>query len=33
MPFISENELEKALVKAVKSPASAPDFRRLSFVN
>jgi hypothetical protein len=29
MPFISENELEKALVKAVKSPASAPDFYRL----
>ena len=29
MPFISENELEKALVKAVKSPASTPDFYRL----
>jgi hypothetical protein len=29
MPFISENELERALVKAVKSPASAPDFYRL----
>jgi SseB protein N-terminal domain/SseB protein C-terminal domain len=29
MPFISENELEKALVKAVQNPASAPDFYRL----
>lgn len=29
MLFISENELERALVKAVKSPASAPDFYRL----
>ena len=29
MPFISENELERALVKAVKEPASAPDFYRL----
>ncbi len=29
MPFISENELERALVKAVKNPASAPDFYRL----
>lgn len=29
MPFISENALEKALVQAVKSPASAPDFYRL----
>lgn len=29
MPFISENELERALVKAVKIPASAPDFYRL----
>ena len=29
MPFISENELERALVEAVKSPASAPDFYRL----
>ena len=29
MPFISENELERALVNAVKSPASAPDFYRL----
>jgi hypothetical protein len=29
MPFISENELEKALVKAVKNPAAAPDFYRL----
>ena len=29
MPFISENELEIALVKAVKTPAAAPDFYRL----
>src|SRR5471032_461887 len=29
LPFISENELERALVKAVKNPASAPDFYRL----
>src|SRR6202012_21559 len=29
MPFISENELERALVKAAKDPASAPDFYRL----
>ena len=29
MPFISENELEKALVKAVKNPHCAPDFYRL----
>jgi hypothetical protein len=29
MPFISENELERALVNAVKNPASAPDFYRL----
>jgi hypothetical protein len=29
MPFISENELERALVKAVKNPATAPDFYRL----
>jgi hypothetical protein len=29
MPFISENELERALVSAVKNPASAPDFYRL----
>ena len=29
MPFISENALERALVKAVKSPESAPDFYRL----
>ncbi|MBW8708331.1 MAG: enhanced serine sensitivity protein SseB C-terminal domain-containing protein, partial [Alphaproteobacteria bacterium] len=29
MPFISENELEKALVKAAKEPAAAPDFYRL----
>jgi hypothetical protein len=29
MPFISENALERALVKAVKDPASAPDFYRL----
>jgi hypothetical protein len=29
MPFIAENELERALVEAVKNPASAPDFYRL----
>ena len=29
MPFISENKLEEALVRAVKSPATAPDFYRL----
>ncbi|HEX4270965.1 MAG TPA: enhanced serine sensitivity protein SseB C-terminal domain-containing protein [Rhizomicrobium sp.] len=29
MPFISENELERALVKAVKNPAMAPEFYRL----
>jgi hypothetical protein len=29
MPFISENELERALVKAVKNPTTAPDFYRL----
>jgi len=29
MPFISENELERALVKAAKDPAAAPDFYRL----
>jgi len=29
MLFIPENELERALVKAVKNPASAPDFYRL----
>jgi SseB protein N-terminal domain/SseB protein C-terminal domain len=29
MPFISENELERALVNAVKNPSSAPDFYRL----
>lgn len=29
MPFISENELERALVKAAKNPAAAPDFYRL----
>ena len=28
MPFISENKLEEALVRAVKSPATAPDFYR-----
>ncbi len=28
MPFISENELERALVKAVKNPAVAADFYR-----
>src|SRR5438128_2129182 len=29
MLFIAENELEKALVEAVKNPSSAPDFYRL----
>ena len=29
MPFTCENQLEKALVEAVKNPASAPDFYRL----
>ncbi len=29
MPFISQNKLEEALVRAVKSPATAPDFYRL----
>lgn len=29
MPFISENELERALVKATKNSAAAPDFYRL----
>ena len=29
MPFISENELEQALVKAAKDPAAGPDFYRL----
>jgi len=29
MLFIPENELERALVKAVKEPAAAPDFYRL----
>jgi hypothetical protein len=29
MPFISENELERALVKAAKNPAAAPEFYRL----
>ena len=29
MPFISENELERALVKAAKNPQQAPDFYRL----
>jgi hypothetical protein len=29
MPFISKNALERARVKTVKSPASAPDFYRL----
>src|SRR5436190_13761416 len=29
MLFIAENELEKALVEAVKSPSSAPNFYRL----
>ena len=29
LPFIAENELEKALVKAVKNPLHAPDFYRL----
>ena len=30
MPFISENELERALVEAVKQPASAQNFYRLA---
>lgn len=29
MPFISENRLEEALVRAVKSPATAPEFYQL----
>src|SRR4051812_7977250 len=29
MPFISENELEQALVKAAKNPAAGPEFYRL----
>lgn len=29
MPFVSENRLEEALVRAVESPATAPDFYRL----
>jgi hypothetical protein len=29
MPFISENDLESALVRAVKNPHHAPDFYRL----
>ena len=29
MPFISENELERALVQAAKNPAATPDFYRL----
>jgi len=29
LPFIAENELERALVKAVKNPRRAPDFYRL----
>ncbi|MFO1247436.1 MAG: enhanced serine sensitivity protein SseB C-terminal domain-containing protein [Alphaproteobacteria bacterium] len=29
MPFISENALEQALVKAAKNPAAGPDFYRL----
>jgi hypothetical protein len=29
MPFISENALEQALVKAVKDPTAGPDFYRL----
>jgi hypothetical protein len=29
MPFIAENELERALAKAVRDPAAAPDFYRL----
>ncbi len=29
MPFIADNELEQALVKAVKNPVAAPDFYRL----
>jgi hypothetical protein len=29
MPFIADNELERALVKAAKNPDAAPDFYRL----
>ena len=29
MPFIADNELERALVRAVQNPATAPDFYRL----
>src|SRR3954465_5364160 len=29
MPFVPENELERALVRAVEDPAAAPDFYRL----
>jgi len=29
MPFVPENELERALVRAVEEPAAAPDFYRL----
>src|SRR4051812_45100661 len=29
MPFIADNELERALVAAVKNPGAAPDFYRL----
>jgi hypothetical protein len=29
MPFIADNELERALVKAVNNPLTAPDFYRL----
>ncbi|HWX89817.1 MAG TPA: enhanced serine sensitivity protein SseB C-terminal domain-containing protein [Rhizomicrobium sp.] len=29
LPFIAENELERALIKAVKNPQTAPDFYRL----
>ena len=29
MPFVSENRLEEALVRAVENPATAPDFYRL----
>jgi len=29
MPFVPENELERALIRAVEEPAAAPDFYRL----
>jgi hypothetical protein len=33
MPFVSENRLEEALVRAVENPATAPDFYRLLLEN